>query len=144
MSYPVDVQVIAAIYYPSIGFETAYSQNFRINMDPSGSQDLCPASSITTASLTASAIFYIDNKMAFLNSTHAVILNGSDPSANPLSTFKMSSSYAMPPATAMLRSNSFSHLQLSCCWGDRKLKYVFDIGMSPLMQLFFLRAKQLS
>ena len=104
MSYPVNIQVMTASYFPNISFDSLIWQNFTLIKDQNGSLDICEASAAAMASLKASSIFYFNNKMGYLDATNAFMMSNSFPLADPFSSTLFSTSYEMPPTTATLIS----------------------------------------
>lgn len=102
--YPVTIQVMTAIYLPNISFDAVYWQNFTLNVDKRGIFEVCGPSGIASASLNASSIFFYNDMMGYLNSTHAVMLSDSNPTTEPISASLFSANYQMPPTTAILIS----------------------------------------
>lgn len=103
-SYPVSIQVMTARYLQSVGYNRINWQRFSISKNEPGSIEVCEASVTTVGSLKATAIFFFDNKMGYLNSTHAITLSSSFPSAVRLSAVSLSTNYEIPPTPATLKS----------------------------------------
>lgn len=103
-AYPISIQVMTASYLPNISFDSVYWQNYYLNIDKRGLLEICASSDVSMASLTASSIFFYNDMMGYLNSTHAVILSNSYPMSEPVSVSPFSANYEMPPTTASLIS----------------------------------------
>ena len=103
-SYPVNIQLVTARYFPNISFDVIYGQSFSVNKDQNGFLDVCASSDAVVASLMASSIFYYNNFMGYLNSTHAIMMSNLFPLEDPFSSALFSTSYQMPPTSATLIS----------------------------------------
>ena len=103
-SYPVNIQLVTVRYFPNISFDTLYGQSISANKDQNGFLDVCESSDTVVASFMASSIFYYDNFMGYLNSTHAIMMSNLFPLEDPFSSALFPTSYLMPPTTATLIS----------------------------------------
>lgn len=106
MSYPVSIQVLTALYYPNISYNTFYWQSLTLDKDQNGSFVICgPNTEIFQSATTASAIFFFESKLGYLNSTHALMMSSYFPTPDAFSAFPFSTNYRIPPTTATLISN---------------------------------------